>query len=295
MEIDVKCYPCLLNQALKLSGLSKLDHSQTKDLMNATMKILINSGPEFTAPHVAAAMQEYLAGKYSPDKKFDPYSELKAATNRIAISYFRHLSSMAESSQSPLETAVKIAAAGNIIDFGAKGINQVDIDHEIAEIDNIGFGIYDFDKFKEKLHSAAEILYIGDNAGEIVFDKVLVNRLKNINKTAHITFATRGKAVLNDITIEDAEFTGMTEIADVISSGSRYPGTFLSETSDEFKKVYRNADLIIAKGQGNFETLSEEYSEKLFFIMRVKCEMVARRAGADEGKLVLMQNVKNRV
>ncbi len=294
MKINVHCYPCLFKQALKLSVLAELNEEQTKEFIDETMKILLTASPECTAPHIATAMQKSMGRKYFPHEKFDPYSELKKMTNTKAMEYFEHLSRKTADSPDPLETAVKIAAAGNIIDFGADGVKNIDIDHEISKIDNIGFGIYDFTQLEEKLHSARSILYIGDNAGEIVFDKVLVNTLKSVNPEAEITFATREEPVINDITLDDAEFTGMTETAHVMSSGSIYPGTVLSEASEEFRNKFHTADLIISKGQGNFETLNDEDSCRLFFLMRVKCSPVSKYIGVDEGKLVLMQNKKQR-
>ena len=292
MKLDFECYPCLMKQALKMAKLIDLNEEDTRKGLNGTMEILLRADDDYTAPFVASKFHDYIQEKHYNGETFDPYREIKRETNNIALSHYDFLAEKVRASDSPLERAVRTAAVGNIIDFGAKGINEVDIDREIDDIDSLEFGIFDFNVFFEMLAGARSLLYIGDNAGEIVFDKILISEIRRQYGDIDITFATRGRPILNDITPADAEMTGMGNLATVISSGSRYPGTVLRETSGEFRRIYDSADLIIAKGQGNYETLSEEYSPKLFFLMRVKCDVVSRRIKAPNGSLVLMQNIQ---
>ena len=196
---------------------------------------------------------------------------------------------MIKESSSPLETALKIAAAGNIIDFGAKNYAKLDIKKELSTIDQRGFGIYNYDQFYKHLSHASVLLYICDNAGEIVLDKIFIEEIKKAFPSLDIICALRERPIINDAVLEDAFDVGLDQVATLISSGSVYPGTILEETSSEFKKLFKTSDIIISKGQGNFETLLDEATEKIFFILRIKCEMMARLSNVQLDDLVLMQ------
>jgi uncharacterized protein with ATP-grasp and redox domains len=193
-------------------------------------------------------------------------------------------------SPSPLEEAVKLAAAGNIIDFGAKGHGDLDIEQELASIDQRGFGIYDYDEFFGRLSRADNLLYLCDNAGEIVLDSMFIQEIQKAFPFLQITCAVRERPIINDAILRDAEDVGLDRVATVISSGSVYPGTILAETSDAFQELFENADLVISKGQGNFETLLGTDTDRIFFLLRIKCGMMAGLAGTEKGNLVLMQS-----
>jgi uncharacterized protein with ATP-grasp and redox domains len=193
---------------------------------------------------------------------------------------------MIKNAPSPLETAVKNAAAGNIIDFGAKDLGSIDIEKEIQKIPSLQFSHYDFKAFLGLLKKAKTILYIGDNAGEIVFDRMLIREIKRQYPEVQILFATRASPIINDITLEDAYQVGLEKEAKILSSGCNYPGLILDAASEVFLKIWHDADLVIAKGQGNYEGLSDVNDARLFFILRIKCERIAGAIGADVGDLV---------
>jgi len=288
VELYLECYPCLVNQALKTSKLLGMNKNETKAAVDHVMKLLLDDHTGMTAPHIVAHLYRFIRSElYGGEASFDPYREIKRETNRKALSYFKHLTGMVERSSLPLQTAVKVAAAGNIIDFGVKAHGDIDIDHEINNIDNLAFNIFDFSDLKDRLKTAHNLLYIGDNAGEIVFDRVLIAEIKKEYPGIDVFFAVREKPVINDVTREDAELTGMHNDARVISSGSMYPGTVLPETSTEFQRLFGTADVIIAKGQGNYETLSDVEKNDLFFLLRIKCDIVAEKINASTGSLVL--------
>ena len=288
MKLYLECYPCLLTQALKTAKLIGLNKSETKAVVDHVMRLLLDDHTNITAPHITARLYQFIREEiYKGAESFDPYREIKRDTNRKAIKYYKTLTGIVERSSSPLQTAVKVAAAGNIIDFGAKAHGDIDIDHEINNIDNLEFQIFDFPALENKLKTAKEILYIGDNAGEIVFDRILIAEIKKEYPEIDIVFAVREKPIINDVTLEDAEFAGMSDDATVISSGSIYPGTVLLETSYEFQRLFSSADLIIAKGQGNYETLSDVEKNNLYFLLRIKCDIVAEKINAHAGFLVL--------
>ena len=165
-------------------------------------------------------------------------------------------------SEDTLLTAIKIAIAGNIIDFGAS--SSFDIEREINEVFEKKCAICDYEQFKLQLANTDEILYIGDNAGESVFDRLLIEELKK-----PVTYAVRGIPVINDVTYDDAVQAGIDKVATILSSGTDAPGAVLETCSAEFREAYRNSRFIISKGQGNYEALSEE-RRPIFFLLKVK-------------------------
>ena len=185
-----------------------------------------------------------------------------------------------------LKLHLHLAVAGNIIDFGAKhDYSDKQIHEEINKMLSTDLSNSHTEELKQEIDRAEKILYLGDNAGEIVFDKLFVEQLPK-NK---ITFAVRGKPVINDATMEDAKAIGLTEIVKVIDNGAGYPGTVIESCSEEFQKIFNEADLIISKGQGNYETLSENKSN-IFFLLKIKCDIVARDLNKSLGDFVVLKN-----
>ena len=176
-------------------------------------------------------------------------------------------------SKHPLETAVRIAIAGNIIDFGVT--NNFNIDKAVSNALNEDLKVNDYNKFKKKLSKAKTVLYLADNAGEIVFDRILIETINSIyNPKVYV--AVKSMPVINDAVYKDAKKAGLCNIADVISSGCDAPGTVLSLSTNKFKHLFNNSDIIISKGQGNFETLYRCYNKNIFYLFKVKCAVVAK-------------------
>ena len=216
----------------------------------------------------------------------DPYRETKQYYNQ----FFLEQMDTFEGKIHTFEEAVKYAIVANIIDFNPVHSNvEQDIKKYFANVDNLELAINDVDRLINDIKSATSILYLGDNCGEICFDKILIKRIKEINAQCQIYFGVRGEAVVNDNTKEDAYFVGMNEVATVISNGDYALGTILSRTSEEFQKVYREADLIIAKGQANYESLSEE-NKNIYFLLMTKCKVIADDIGVKEKSLVCLKN-----
>lgn len=294
MDLATECYPCLMRQVVNASRLSGLTEEQSRMVLDHTMRMLLDLDKGLVPLHVVTHAYRYMRETFfAGHVDFDPYKELKRDANAGALAHLEEMESMVLESDSPLDTALRIAAAGNIIDYGAKDHGSISIEEEIEHIGELSFGVYDRDSFIEQLSTAKAILYIGDNAGEIVFDKVLLRAIRREYPQTTILFATRDIPIINDITLTDAHDVGMEEVADVISSGSHYPGTILAETNDQFRGAYGSADLVISKGQGNFESLGDEVDTKLFFIMRVKCARVAGITGVAIGDVVLLRNSRS--
>lgn len=291
MHISIECYPCLLNQVLSTTQLCELDHRQKKEVMEFALKTMAQL-PESTYPQeVMVTVNDHLKSTLGiAADVFDPYRELKEKSRKIALSFYDSIQCRIAESPHPLEFAIRCAVLGNIIDFGVKKHGILDVAEELRKIDELEFAIYDFDLFRQRLEDAFLILYIGDNVGEDVFDKALISQIRVRYPDKEIVFAVREQPVINDVTQEDAQAIGMERVARVISSGSIYPGTILKNTTKQFQEMFQTADLIIAKGQGNFETLYGEDQDNLFFLLRAKCEKVADCLDIELGSMVLKKN-----
>jgi uncharacterized protein with ATP-grasp and redox domains len=197
----------------------------------------------------------------------DPFREIKRQSTLHCLSLYQKLKRSVARSADPLEAAVRYAACGNVIDYGVGSTYDI-----LGEIDTIleqAFHVWEFELFKSRLEEASFVLYLGDNCGETVFDRILIETMGK-----PVTFVVRGGSIINDVTLEDARQAGLDRVSTVISSGCRAPGTIPEWTSEEFSRLYESAPLIISKGQGNFETLSDE-SREIFFLFKIKCRVVA--------------------
>lgn len=212
----------------------------------------------------------------------DPYQEIKKIKNLFAMGNENKIKYWIESSKDRLLKAIKLSIAGNVIDFGRP--NEIDIIKILREIEKKDLKINDFNKFIKKLSGAKNILYIGGNAGEIVFDKLLITELIKMGKT--LTFVVKKNPIINDATMNDARFVGLDKITKVITGVKESPGTVLELCSEDFKHEFRNSDLIIVKGQGNYEALSKEKSN-IFFLLVPKCKLVAEDLGVNIEDFVL--------
>lgn len=203
----------------------------------------------------------------------------------MAMDVVSQLKADVQAAQDPLLAAVQLAIAGNVIDLGASSdITRADVIRSVdqAQAELI---IGDQDGFRQAVNEARRILYLADNAGEIVFDRLLIEALS----PERVTVAVRGAPVINDATRADAHAAGIHEICNVIDNGSDAPGTLLEDCSRMFRKRFSEADLILAKGQGNFETLSEA-PYPIFFLFKVKCTVIGAHAGLPVGTHVLVRS-----
>jgi uncharacterized protein with ATP-grasp and redox domains len=186
-------------------------------------------------------------------------------------------------SEDRLDTAVRLAIAGNLIDFGVNSIIQeTELEKTISQCLSEKLTDMQIGYFRKAIDKAENILYLADNAGEIVFDRLLIEQLP-IEK---ITMAVKGSPVINDATMEDAILAGLPKIVEVIDNGSDAPGTILEICSQSFKNYFNKADLVIAKGQGNYETLSD-VDKNIFFILKAKCPVIAKDLGCEVGEMIL--------
>jgi uncharacterized protein with ATP-grasp and redox domains len=207
----------------------------------------------------------------------------------LSLAYAEKFQKKLDASETPFETGLQIATAGNIIDFGAINQGPINLTKELQSLNEIPFARYDIEPFKRALDDASTLLYICDNSGEIVFDMLFITELQREYPNLQIVAALRDKPIINDATLEDAKAVGLDRLVTTISSGSVYPGTILPETTEEFQKLFASADVILSKGQGNFETLLPIADKKLFFLLRIKCEYMAALSKVSKDNLVLIQ------
>ncbi len=276
------CFPCILKGALDAARLATDDETLHREILNRTMKKLSSCKRNDPPPLIAQYTQRQI--KDLTDNP-DPYKNLKVKYNQFAKKILPKLETMVNKAENSFEMAVKIAVAGNIIDFGAvsdKG-EELFLEEILNTIKgeiqgNVGL-------LQTQVAKAETILWLGDNTGEIVLDRLLLGQID----TEKVIYAVRGGAVLNDATMEDAVEAGITEIVKVIDNGVDIPGTVLSCCSEEFRDEYAKADLIISKGQGNFETLDHR-DKRIASLFKVKCHVVAKNSGFQEGDSVVLVN-----
>lgn len=215
----------------------------------------------------------------------DLYADEKRESNEKALALYEEWAPKVKASEDPYMLALRLAIAGNIMDYGAN--ISFDVDATIAKVLNADFAIDHSEKLRNALNEAEKILYLGDNAGEIVFDRLFIEQLGK-----KVIFAVKSGPVLNDVTYEDARVTGMDRVAEIIENGFDAPSTILHKCSNEFRKVYDEADLIISKGQGNFEGLIYEKDPRLFFLLMVKCDVIAEHINAPKNSFIVYNPVQ---
>jgi len=274
------CVPCLINQGLNAVRRLGLGKDKEREIALRVVKFLsqfdeLDRSPAYYAYFVQKIVKE-IAGTE------DPFYKQKREANLKALQMLPFVERLWEESNDKLASALRISAAGNYIDFAIKG--EVEVEEEVRSILESGFAVWDYDSFRERLNRSNTVLIIGDNAGEIVFDKILVKTLKEIGK--EVVYGVKGEPILNDATLEDAEEVSLTRLCRVIDNGSDKVGTWLEDCSEEFLQVFWSSDLVISKGQANFETLND-VDREIFFLLIAKCEPIASETRGEVKRLIL--------
>ncbi len=281
MKTYYECVPCFLKQTVH--ALDMVDPPHQEAILRKVLHLLGDAELSLSPPEMVRKVSEVIE---SYNGKIDYYAEAKKKSNKYILEMYEELSGIIKNSVDPFDTAMRLAIAGNIIDFGAKHDFSDKLIH--AEIEKaLASKEISSKLLKDEVKKAEKILYIGDNAGEIVFDKLFL-KLLPIDK---ITYAVRGEPVLNDVLMEDAQMVGLTNMLPVISNGSAFPGTVLKHCSPGFRKTFNNSDLIISKGQGNYETMSD-LDHNIIFLLMIKCPVIGRDIGFKTGSFVVKQSEK---
>jgi len=282
MKAQPECLPCVFKQALVTLKHITNDKQLTELILRNLCKVYSEKSFDTTPAYYSQAAYDIIS---EMSGNADPYFNEKKKFNELAEKMTPECLNALANSSDPLLTGAHLAVAGNIIDLGIGG--GLDIHGTLATALEIPFKINHIEKLREGLEKSSVLLYIGDNAGEIVFDKLFIETIKKLFPKLKITFSVKSKPIINDATMNDARDVGMTDVCRVIETGGNLIGAPLEFVGRNFLEEFNSADIIIAKGHGNFETLSEITDKYIFFILKAKCELVANELGVSLGDSVL--------
>ncbi len=279
MKNYLDCIPCFMQQALRTGRMTAADDKILKQILDKTGEMVKTISMQATPAETASMVYQIVKEATGVS---DPFKAIKQQHIKETKAIYPELERIVADSDDRLFTAIKIAIAGNIIDLGVN--KAFDIVKDVKYILNQEFAILDYDAFKKQLAKTNDILYIGDNAGESVFDKLLIIELKK-----PVKYAVRTIPIINDVTWEDAVASGLEEVAELIDSGCKSPGVVLDQSSPEFFEVFNTSGLVISKGQGNFEGLSD-CKRQVFFMLKAKCRVISNHLGVEEGSIILKEH-----
>jgi len=283
MQTYLDCIPCFLRQtfdAARLATDNEEIHEQVvRQVLCLAADLDMSQSPPVIGQQIHRLIRELVGTE-------DPYHKTKKQLNEAVLRLYPYLRKLIVESRDPLETAIRLAIGGNIIDFGVLSpFEELSLEKAISESLAADFDSAQLGRFRGAVEKAQKILYLCDNAGEIAFDRLLIKQLPR----EKITVVVKGRPVLNNATMEDARAVGLTDMVEVIDNGDDAPATILESCCEHFRVRFYEAELIIAKGQGNYEALST-VEKNIFFILKAKCPVIARDIGCEVGKMILGRN-----
>jgi damage-control phosphatase, subfamily I len=280
MKTYLDCYPCFLRQALEAARIDGASEPEQRTVLDQVMRMLETIDLAATPPEIAYRVQGVVSAALQVG---DPYRTIKAESTRRALDLYEHLKSLIVAAADPLEVGVRLAIVGNLIDYGPPGA-PADAAALRAAVDAAlqrPLAVNHLERFRSRLTAAEQVFYLADNAGETIFDRVLIETLAKPT-----TYVVKGAPVLNDATFEDALAAGLDGVARVLDNGSDAPGTILAQCSAAVRAEFGAAEIVVAKGQANYETLSD-CGREVFFLLQVKCPVIARDLGVPVGSMVI--------
>ena len=281
MNIDEACVGCIIKQSVKVSEAINADEELSKKLTSTIQVMSKDFSYSDTPPEIASFVYEKMA---EIANKQDLYDEVKELSTKKALSFVPLLKTKLSTSQNKLLTATKIAVAGNVIDLAAAV--EFDLDEELKKVFYTDFAHNDFDKLQDELSHAKSVVILGDNVGEHIFDYMFVEVLKELYPHAEYHYMVRGTPIINDVTMKEALACGFDKLCDLVDSGVNTPGFAYSRANPHAKSLFDNADLVISKGMGNYECLSPSHRDKICFLLKVKCEVVANSLDREIGDII---------
>ncbi|MCF7958981.1 MAG: ARMT1-like domain-containing protein [Phycisphaerae bacterium] len=287
MKTYFDCIPCYIRQALDAVRSVTDDQEIQGQVLQEVLDLVAKMDMNATPPAVAQKIHRIIKRL---TKTADPYKQEKQHFNQFAMSLLPKYKKLIDSSENPLEIALRLAIAGNIIDLGVQCSLELSEAEKVIEttLTDDSLDLVALDDFQQAVAGAKDILYLADNTGEIVFDKLLIEQIG----PEKITLVVRGVPIINDATLEDAKAVGLADLVKTMDNGDDAPGTILETCSEAFRNRFKQADLVIAKGQGNYETLSD-VDKNMFFVLKAKCPVIAEHLGCQVGTLVLRARHKN--
>lgn len=283
MKATLDCLECIASQALRAARVATDDQEVQRQVLNEVVKQIPGLDLAKSPAELSLVVYELTAALTGA---YDPYKGLKYMQNECALELEFELRDMVEDSPDRLHTALHLAAAGNIIDLGIRHQGDIDIRGEVRRVMEERFAIDHTEAFKESLTSCKDLIYLLDNAGEIVFDKILIGELR---RHTSVTAVVKAGPMINDAMMEDAKQVGLTQICDVMDNGGAFVGSPLDLVPKSFLERLEKADVIVCKGQGNYETM-DEYPGDVFLILKAKCDIIAQHMGVELGQVALISN-----
>ncbi len=287
MKSSLDCLECIVRQALRASRFAGNDCEKQRRVVNEVVAAIpamdLNDSPAVLS----------LIAYHKVHQVFgidDAYKAMKEEQNKMALGLEEELDQLIRRSSEALVTAIRLAAAGNIIDLGILQSHEINAHEAIQQALGASLVIEHIPLFLRDLENCTELLYLLDNAGEIVFDKVLIRELQ---KHTRVTAVVKGGPIINDACMEDAEQVGLTKVCDVIDNGGSFVGSPLSLVPEAFIERMRNADIILGKGQGNYETV-DDFDGNVYLLLKIKCEIVARHSGVPLGMAAFISTRERR-
>jgi hypothetical protein len=287
LKATIDCLECIAKQALRAARIATDDPALQRRIFHEALARIPEMDLE-KSPAVLSLVCYQAAAELTGNS--DPYRELKHEQNALALELEPELRELVAQSEDPLVAALHLAAAGNVIDLGTTHADDIDVRATVEQVMRERFAIDHTKAFKKALTGCEDLLYLLDNAGEIVFDKLLIEQL--LQHTAVTAVVKRGP-IINDVLLEDAEQVGLTELCPVIDNGGAFVGSPLDLVPPAFLERMRRADVIIGKGQGNYETI-DDFPGDVYLILRAKCEVIARHMGVRFGQVALISTRSRR-
>ncbi len=280
------CLVCLFNQALRVSKAINCNERCADEILQKIALEISKLSVSQTPPEAAAILYPEISQIVG---KEDLYEEKKIESTNKAFEFIDFVKSEINNSPDKIDAALKAAVAGNVIDFATEVM--FNIDKEIEKIFHADFAIDDKKLFAQKLKTAKTLLIIGDNAGEHVFDKIMIETIKDIYPDLEVYYAVRGKPIINDVTTVEAKAIDLDKVCEIVDSGVDTPGFVYERANEKMKRLYDECDLILAKGMGNFECMEDKKDKRLFFLFKVKCSVVASTIDKNIGDLICLNNI----
>jgi len=284
MISDYRCFFCINRSFENLLNKYNIPSDDKINFTHEIATIFLQQQKQFSAPYIARDLHKAFRILVNDE---DPFKDEKKWSNDFVMGIVDEWREKSLLAKNQLNFALRLAIAGNLIDYATS--NSFDLNGTIQKVLNSSLAIDHSEQLAAKIANAKSILYLGDNAGEIVFDKLLIETINHPN----LTYVVRGGPVINDITMNDADYVNMHTAANVITNGYDAPSTLLSFCSSEFIDAYKNADLVISKGQGNFEGLIQEKDKEIFFLLMAKCNVIADNLKVEKGDFIVKQNLAN--
>ncbi|MRI59390.1 MAG: hypothetical protein C6H99_07785 [Epsilonproteobacteria bacterium] len=285
MQLKPDCFVCLYNQTLRVTKALECEEACADQVLQKIAALLATLDPHQTPPEAAAVLYPKISQIVG---KEDLYERQKIESTNKALSLLDFVWERIDRASDELDAALRAAVAGNVIDFATQ--MSFELEEEIQRIFDASFAIDEKPQFIEKLSHAKSLVVIGDNVGEHVFDKVMIEVFKE-RFEIDVYYFVRGRPIINDVTIVEAAEIDMPKVCEVVDTGVDTPGFIYERANKRAQELFDSADLILSKGMGNFECLEGRRDDRLYYLFKIKCSVVAGRVGKNIGDLICGKNL----